>query len=184
MPGRKPKGEPMTKDEMMDVLQQKRSTKLYKAQTQELADEAISKTVSDALDELKRAESKPKINLNDTEMVKTIVEAYIETCAANSSIPSMSGIALMLGYSRMGLYKYLERQETETSRYLQTVHDLLADILSKNALRKNTDNITAIFLLKAMFGFRDTQSVEFVNNTPNTSPTVDEITLRAGLLED
>jgi len=183
MAGRKPKNPPMTQEEMTEVVQQKRSSRIYRAESQEIADQGISKSVINALSELKQADGRTKINMDDTNMVKSRIEAYLETCAVNSSLPSMTGIAMILGYTRTGLYLYMEKQNTETSRYLQLVHDKLADILSENALKNNANNITAIFLLKSLYGLRESQTVEFVvNNNPNGEPSINDVALRAGLL--
>lgn len=184
MAGRKPKNSPMTRDAMIEYGKGKRSTRIYKEQSDEVKNESISKTVSNALAELRQVNNTPRINMDDITAVRGVVEMYLETCAMNSYNPTMTDIAMILGYTRMGLYAYMAKQDTETSRFLHQVHDKLADILAENALKNNVNNITAIFLLKALYGYRETQSLEILPNSPNRELSLDEIAMRAGLLAD
>ncbi len=182
--GRKPKNPPMTRAEVVEYGKKNRSTRIYKEQSDEVRNEAISKTVQHALVGLKQAENTERIDLNDITAVRSIVEVYLESCVMNSFNPTMTDIAMILGYTRMGLYAYMAKKDTETAKFLHQVHDKLADILAENALKNNVNNITAIFLLKALYGYRDTTSLELLPNSPNNEMSLDEIAMRAGLLSD
>jgi hypothetical protein len=185
MAGRKPKNAPMSQAEMIEYSKHKRSTRIYKEQSDEVKNESISKTVQGALVGLRQAESKPRIDINDLAAVRGIVEVYLETCVMNSYNPTMADIAMILGYTRMGLYNYMAKHDTETAKFLHQVHDKLADILAENALKGNVNNITAIFLLKALYGYRDTTSLEILpNGAGGGELSLDEIAMRAGLLSD
>lgn len=177
---------PMTTEEMAVQAEQQRKSKIYKAESQEVSKEAISKSIRNALSEIKRNEGREKVNLNDFATVKAITESYLESCAVESCFPSMSGIAMSLGYTRRNLYYFMEKNSgTETARFLTQVHDLLADILSENSLKGNANNIASIFLLKALYGYKDSSTIELVQGSPiDERTTVDEIAQRAGLLED
>ena len=76
-----------------------------------------------------------------------------------------------------------KKQDDETAIFLTQFHDLLADILSENALKGNANNITAIFVLKALYGYKDTQTFELVQGTPFTETTADDLIQRAELLD-
>lgn len=182
--GRKPKNPPMTKAEMIEAGKQRRSTRVYKAETDSLKDESISKSVRNAINDIKRADGRKRIDLNDTVTVKAVVECYLESCAITSTLPSMTGIALALGFTRERIYGYMKKQDTETSLFLHQVHDRMADILSENALRNNSNAIVSIFLLKSMFGYQDTTTIQLLDNSPNTELSVEDIAQRAGLLSD
>ena len=184
MAGRKPKNAHMTQAEIIEMGKHKRSTRIYKEQSDEVKNESISKAVQHALVGLKQAENRPRIDMNDIVAVRGIVEMYLETCMINSYNLTMADIAMILGYTRMGLYNYMAKQDTETAKFLHQVHDKLADILAENALKNNVNNITAIFLLKALYGYRDTTSLELLPNSPNREMSLDEIAMRAGLLSD
>lgn len=182
--GRKPKNPPMSKAEVIEFGKKKRSPRIYKEQSDEVKNEAISKTVQQALVGLKQAECSQRIDINDLTAVRSIVELYLESCVMNAYNPTMTDIAMILGYTRMGLYTYMAKKDTDTAKFLHMVHDKLADILAENALKNNVNNITAIFLLKALYGYRDTTSLELLPNSPNNELSLDEIAMRAGLLAE
>ena len=88
-------------------------------------------------------------------------------------------------YTKKFVLLHGKSAERETAKFLTQIDDLFADILSENSLKGNANNIAAIFLLKALYGSKDSQQIELVNGTPpHDTPTVDEIALRAGLLEN
>ena len=168
MAGRKPKNDPMTQDEMIEYVGNKRnSSKLYKAEVRQMSDDGISKSVHKAITIVKSADTIGRMNLEDTDRVKTIVGVYLETCANESVIPSMSDIAMCLGYTREALYYYMKRKgDTETGRFLRQMHDIIANTLADNALKGNVNNIVSIFLFKAMYGFREADSIDVnINQT-------------------
>ena len=185
MANNRAKRSPMTTEEMIEQAEHHKKNRLYKAESQEISNEAISKSIRNAIAEVKRNEGREKINLEDSARVKAITEAYLETCAAQAVFPSMSGIAMSCGYTRRNLYYYMEKNPgTETGKFLIQVHDLLADIISENSLKGNANNIASIFLLKALYGYKDSQTVELVQGTqPLETPSLDDLVHRAGLLD-
>ena len=187
MAGRKPKSEIMTTAEMIEAGKRKRAvSKIYKAESQEITDEAISKSVLNAISDLKRLEGRQRISLDDCEMVRAVAEAYLESCAVSSTFPSMSSLAMALGYSRQNLYHFMkEKGDTETGLFLTQLHDLFGNILAENSLRNNANNITAIFILKSLFGYKETQSIELLQGmSMDNEPTADDLFVRAELLSD
>ena len=184
MAGRKPKNEPMTKNEMIEAGQQSKGTKIYRAQSKEVTDKAIRESISNAIADVKRFDGRQKIQLENTKAVKAIAESYLESCAVNACFPSMTGLAMALGHTRTNLYIYMQKkQDDETAIFLTQFHDLLADILSENALKGNANNITAIFVLKALYGYKDTQTFELVQGTPFEETSADDLIQRAELLD-
>lgn len=169
--GRKPKNTPMTQSEMIESGKHRQNTsKLYKAEAKQLSDEGIAKSVHKAIDIVNTSGSTGRISLDDTETVRSIIGVYLESCAMQSVIPSMTDIALCLGYTRRNIYYYMKnRKDTETGKFLIQVHDIIANTLADNALKGNVNNITAIFLLKSMYGFREDDDISTdINNTDET----------------
>ena len=180
MAGRKPKGNTMTKEEIVSLTQRKRSSsKLYKAEVKQLNDDSISNSVRKAISVMSISESMGKINLSDTEKVKSLVGAYLETCVNESVIPSMSDIATILGHTRMNIYSYMKNHRTtETGIFLVQVHDTIANILADNALKGNVNNIVGIFLLKAMYGYSETDNTAsdaMISDGDDTEMTMEQI---------
>ena len=169
MAGRKTKNNPLTNEEILDLTKEKHSSKLYKAEVKQLSDEGIKKSVQKALYIVNNVDAIRKVDLGDVEQVKQIVNVYLETCASESAIPSMSEIALCLGCTRQSLYWYMKNKKHEpTGRFLIQVHDLIASTLADNALRGNVNNIVAIFVLKSMYGIRED------DNTTDSQQLVDD----------
>ena len=155
MAGRKPKGEIMTQDEMIELGKQKRTeSKIYKGEAMQLTDEAISRIVNRGLAEIINAD-RQKIDFNDPEMVKAVSKAYIKACADTSTLPSIAGLARAMGCHRGALYHWMKRKDTETRRWLLMCQDLFSDLLSEGALKNNINGIVGIFLMKAQFGMRE-----------------------------
>ena len=101
-------------DEMISQAeQQRKSSKLYKAESQQISTEAITKSIRNAIFEVKRNEGREKVNPNDTETVKRIVEAYLDSCAVESCFPSLSCIAMALGSIQRNLYYFMEKAQKE-----------------------------------------------------------------------
>ena len=186
MANNKPKRFPMTTEEMTAQVEQQKKSRLYKAESQEISKEAISKSIYNAIEEVERKEGREKINLENTAMVKSLTKSYLETCADKAVFPTMTGIALALGYTRRNLYYYMEKNPgTETAKFLTQIHDMLADILSENSLKGNANNIASIFLLKALYGYKEATTVELVQGSQiNENPSIDDIVQRAGLLDE
>ena len=184
MAGRKPKNEPMTKDEMIEAGKQARRTKIYRAESKEITDNAIRQTIQSAIADIDCSNGKEKIRLEDLEKVKSIARDYLEACAFNSIFPTMTGLAMALGHTRTNLYIYMQKKpDDDTAVFLTQFHDKLADILAESALKGNANNIAAIFILKALYGFKDTQTIEFSHGTMVDETTAEDIALRADLLD-
>ncbi len=185
MAGRKPKNQPLTQTEMIEMTKQKRATsKIYKAESDEIKDEAISNSVRNTLNEMRKAEKLEKINLDDTKTVKALAECYLESCAVTSSFPTVSALAVSLGYTRENLYHYMKKKpDSETGKFLIQLHDMFSNILAENSLRNNTNAVVSIFLLKSLFGYKDTTSIELVQGDPSTDTNVDDLIQRAELLD-
>lgn len=165
MAGRKPKNDPLTEDQMIEYVSEKRNnSKLYKAEVRQMSDDGITKSVQKAIHIVKSADSTGRVNLEDTNKVKSIVGAYLETCAFESVIPSMTDIAMCLGHTRQNMYRYMrDRQDSETGKFLQQVHDIIANTLADNALKGNVNGIVSIFLLKALYGLSETENIVLTN---------------------
>ncbi len=156
----KPKGEIMSPNEMVEYGRQKRATSsIYKAESAEINDKAISQTVLRGLAEIVNADSGTKIDLSNGEQVKAVSKAYIASCADASCLPSIAGLARAMGCDRTTLYQWMKRRDTETGQWLMICHDLFSDLLAEVALKNNCNSIVSIFLQKAMYGLSETDNI-------------------------
>ena len=134
--------------------EQKRQSKLYKAESAQFVDERLSALVGKTA-----AEAKP-VSLADTELVKERTILYLKACEASSSFPSVAGLARSMGLSRQALYDCVwRRSPPSTAEWLELCRDSFSDILAEASLRNDCNNITAIFLQKALYGLHETIEV-------------------------
>ena len=160
-------------DEMIESSrQQRQSSKLYKAQSAEFSEMRISELISRTAAQLADAATKEPVSLTDTDEVKRRTILYLKACEAAACFPSINGLALSMGLTRQALYDVIWRHNpAATADWLELCRDSFSDILADASLKNNCNNITAIFLQKALYGLRET--VEIVAKTEN--PIGDEI---------
>ena len=107
-----------------------------------------------------------QIRLSDTEQVKSVTKRYLRSCYRTGVIPSKTGLARACGCTRNGLDKFVrEHPGHATSEYLQICFEAFAEMLSMSSLTGGNHAIVGIFLLKAMYGFKD--------NLPLSEPLID-----------
>ncbi len=89
-----------------------------------------------------------KTNLNDVEAVKAVAASCMDTCGKLGVLPNFEALAAALGYSRRGLYKYLEcHPDTPTSEFLDCIRTAWAGLRIMAADRQAVDPTTSIFVL-------------------------------------
>ena len=102
-----------------------------------------------------------KCDLRDTEMVRKLCIGYIAVCGEQGTLPCKQGLARALGMSRRNLdYFCAAHGEHPTAQLLEVIFDGFAEALNTAALAKAVDNVTGIFLSKALFGYIDKVTVE------------------------
>ena len=89
-----------------------------------------------------------KTNMNDLEAVQAVAAECMENCGRMGVLPNMEILAAALGYSRRGLYKYLEcHPDTPTSEFLDCIRTAWAGMRIMAADRGAVDPTTSIFVL-------------------------------------
>lgn len=152
----------MTFPEMVaDGAEQKKQSKLYKVESSQFVDERLSALVAKTASELAEAADHDPVSLKDVETVKHRTILYLKACETASNFPSVAGLARSMGLSRQALYDCIWRKAPpETARWLELFRDSCSDMLAEASLRNDCNNITAIFLQKALYGLRE--AVEIV----------------------
>ena len=139
---------------------------IYKQQAGEYKKGELSALVQAKTQELVEVATKEKVSLADSDEVKRRTIVYLRACEETSTFPSALGLARSLGYSDRALRHWRSKQpQSETAQWLEMFNDLCADVLNQSALENNANSIVAIFLNKAMYGFRETNELVL---TPNT----------------
>ena len=116
--------------------EQKRQSKLYKAESAQFVDERLSALVGKTAAELATAAEAKPVSLADTELVKERTILYLKACEASSSFPSVAGLARSMGLSRQALYDCVwRRSPPSTAEWLELCRDSFSDVLSEASLR-------------------------------------------------
>lgn len=137
--------------------EQKKTSKLYKAESAEFVDDRLTTLISKTTAELADAATAEPVGLRDIEEVKRRTVLYLKSCEATATFPSVSGLARSMGLTRRAIYHCIEHKSpAPAAEWLELVRDTFSDILSESALRNNCNSITAIFLQKALYGLRET----------------------------
>lgn len=159
--GRPPANGIMSIGEMVEMEKARTGTRLFSRN--EDSEEKIRKLIATTTLELVNMPA--KADLQDTKLVKEVVKAYLISCYEAGTVPSKQGISRSLGLSRQGVEQFIQRNPNHsTTEFLQVTFDALADLLSNAALSNSTNMVLSIFLLKAVFGYKEAVSLEI---TPN-----------------
>ena len=183
--GRPPKNGIMSIDDMITEQEKVKGNRIYKAESLEAASSAISQSVAYALGELKQAGTGERVSLDNTEMVKALTEKYLVVCSKTATLPTMSGLARVLGYTRDGIRWHMKNKpSSKTTEWLELFRDLCSDLLAQNALVGSVHPVVSIFLEKACYGLRDNITIETISNDDkyNNEPTAEELIERAKIL--
>lgn len=141
-------------------LSTRRGQSVYKPEADEYKEDKLKQLIAMNVEELSEIVTKKQVRLEDIEEIKCRTVFYLKACEAAGTFPSSLGLARSLGYSDRSLrYWRSNHPESETAQWLEMFNDLCADILNQSALKNNANNIVAIFLSKALYGFRETSEV-------------------------
>lgn len=144
----------------LDMEQKKPENKLYKAMTDAHKGEMLEADISFKRELLKTVFERGRVNLSNADEVQALTLEYMDACQMAKTFPTVMGLATALGISRQRLNRYIAENENDTTRFLETVKDVFADIMSNAALFRNSDAATTIFILKNCAGFADRIEIE------------------------
>lgn len=159
MPKRNPS---MTYTEMVADADDRKGSRLYRAESSEFVDGQLQELVTMTTQELAQiADRREVIDLDDLPTLQQRTILYCRSCSDSSTIPTFSGLARSLGVSTEGLNDIMRRRPgSPSAEWLRIVHDAFADALANAALRNLTNSIVSIFSLKARSGWKDSLTIE------------------------
>ena len=166
--GRPPGHSIMSMEQMLAMEQERTETRLY--DRNEDADAKIRKLIAQTTTEL--ANLPEKIDIRNVEAVKSVVKAYMLSCYNAGSVPSKSGTCRAMGLSRQAVDAFMSKNSNHPSaEFLRVTFDAEAELLSNAALTNSTNMVLSIFLLKAVFGYKESVVLE----TPVDNSFVQEL---------
>ena len=120
-----------------------------------------------------------RVNLRDTEAVRRIAQSYLDSCKRTGLLPSKSGLARALGYSRQGVWSFMhENYNHRTTEFLSILYDAFAEAIDVAALGGSAHPIYSIFIQKAQYEARDNTPVQPLQKRDPLGPRLDEEELR------
>ena len=130
--------------------------------TAEIRSRTVSEIVTTQAALLERAPQKTP--LTDVQAVRAVSETYTTRCADIGVLPNLEGLAAALGYSRRGVYDFLERHgNTPTAEFIDRLRTLWAGMRQMAADRGAVDATMSIFvLLNSSLGYSNQHTVEVV----------------------
>ena len=130
----------------------------------------------------------PKPDVNDLQSVKDRINLYFSFCEYDDIRPSVAGLALSFGISRVSLFNWLN----DKSGTIKNVECLITLKNAYNIINSHYENlmnnnkinpVAGIFLMKNNMGYKDTTDYIIATND-NNRPALQDIVDRAGLLTD
>ena len=109
---------------------------------------------------------------------------YTEICLRNDMKPSLAGLALTLNVSRQTLMKYITGDSQipyENEAVLRKYNGLLNALMEDYMQNGKINPVTAIFLAKNNYGYKDAQEY-IVNNNASAEETPEALIEEANLL--
>ena len=103
------------------------------------------------------------VDMHDPVSIRKRLRQYLDLCLENEMKPSVPGLALAFGMSRMNMQRYLKGQirlPDECMQVFVQMDALLNANAEENLQENNINAIAGIFLLKNHHGYTDTTTVQ------------------------
>ena len=166
---RTPKNKPQGYNEMLEAQAQRSENKFYKALSDEHRKTQITEIVTATRKRLEEYPETAKIELTATSM-RAVVDRttlYLQSCEAVGVLPSYASFCHSLGYTVRGVERFIQSHQTPISQYIEVVKEAFAESIDTAALGNHINAIPGIFLLKSLYGRRETS--EFIVGPPNNA---------------
>ena len=145
--------------------------------------QALSQDIHFSLTAIQNTIARGHVDLFSIEDVYSRTVEYFEACEKAGRYPSLMGLYSMgFGYNRSYIYTWMAKNPgTATTVFLQTVKEVIADILTNQSLKGNAQVIQAIFQLKNHFDHADKIEVRPASQE-NEELTADEVRKKYGVV--
>ena len=114
--------------------------------------------------------SKERVDTSSVEAVNERFLWYLDVCEQFDDRPTVEGFALATGYDRLSIRRIKDGEvksvPEEVRTTLKRVWDMLNQMMTQYMVDGHLDPVTAIFLLKNNFGYRDQTETVVVKKDP------------------
>ena len=135
---------------------------IYKTQSEAFKKAELATDIGRAINTL--SSDCTRVDFYDIDDVRRRITDYFTACSQAGIYPSVQGLASYgFGISRQALNQWRNRPNnrgTEVANLIDRACDMMADILTNQALRNNANAIQAIFQLKNNHAFADRVEIE------------------------
>lgn len=140
-------------DEMAEQLKASSAgnhlNRFYPEAAADVKRQALSDVVNQQRELLKTAKNRGRrIDLDDLDEVEKCVDDYMQSCVKANCFPTMMGFAAAAGWSRMSIYRYINKGGSKSAEYLDNMRSCWAAIMAQMALTRQASEAVSIFLLK------------------------------------
>ena len=148
---------------------------IYKEASDKLRATAVSKDISEKIILLEDVQSRGRVDLQDTELVKQVAADYLSRCQQSGSIPTVMALSAALGVSRQWLNRFCAENATHpTARYIEVLKEIFADCLTQAGFGRYVSESLTIFILKNCASMADRVELEAVANNSPMGDTVNQ----------
>lgn len=123
--------------------------------------------------------SKPKVDTSSVDAVNERFLWYLDVCEKYDDRPTVEGFALATGYDRSSVRRMKDGEvksvPDEVRSSLKRVWDMLNQMMTQYMVDGHLNPVTAIFLLKNNFGYKDQTETVVVKQDPYESGDPEEI---------
>lgn len=148
----------MTEDEIIEMQEQRSGSRIYKQISDEHKKSELSTLTECAASRIKAMVDQGRLELTTASIddVANQIDLYFQCCAKTSTIPSFECLAHALGYSRSGLYYFIDHNpNSPIKELLEATREEIASVIDGGALLGNLAPAPAIFILKSIYGRRE-----------------------------
>lgn len=111
----------------------------------------------------------PPIDTDDPKQVEARIQEYFDICVERDMKPSVTGMALALGISRMTLWEWRAGRKHKSKEIIDTIkraHAVLNFMMEDWMLNGKINPVSGIFLSKNNFGYSDKSELEITPKQP------------------
>ena len=123
--------------------------------------------------------SQPRVDTTSIDAVNERFLWYLDVCEEFDDRPTVEGFALSTGYDRLSLRRIKDGEvksvPEDVRLTLKRVWDMLNQMMTQYMVDGHLNPVTAIFLLKNNFGYKDQNETVIVKKDPYESGDPEEI---------
>lgn len=116
----------------------------------------------------------PPVHKDDVPEMNQRLDDYFKICADAGIVPTVEGMALVLGVSRQAMWKW-QQQGCEAGEIISRAKAIINAMLTTATMAGKCNPVYSIWLQKNNFGYSDAQVLQLENITEKKTLTAEEL---------